>query len=395
MIEKNQLLDQTIALLRDCLPADSSFIGLHEPLFEGREWEYVRDCLDTGWVSTAGQYVGKFESALQEYTGARRAIAVVNGTAALHVCLLLAGVEAGEEVLMPSLTFVATANAVRYCGAVPHFVEIENISLGVDAAKLSNYLETIAELKDDGLFNRLTGRRIRALVPMHVFGHPADLDALADVADRYKLVLIEDAAESLGSFYKGKHTGTTGKLSALSFNGNKIITTGGGGAILTDDDALADRAKHLTTTAKLPHRWAFVHDEAGYNYRMPNLNAALGCAQLERLSSYVERKRRLAKHYEERFRDHPHMSFIAEPSYAQSNYWLNAIILSQEAAVYRDDLLEATNDAGIMTRPIWTPMHLLPPYQDCPAMDLGVTEDYYGRVINIPSSVKLGETHEE
>ncbi|MFC3799865.1 LegC family aminotransferase [Cohnella sp. GCM10012308] len=395
MIEKKQLIDQTISLLRDCLPADSSFIGLHEPLFEGREWEYVRDCLDTGWVSTAGQYVGRFEAALQEYTGARRAIAVVNGTAALHVCLLLAGVEAGEEVLIPSLTFVATANAVRYCGAVPHFVEIENVTLGVDAAKLADYLETIAELKSDGLFNRLTGRRIRALVPMHVFGHPADLDALAQIADRYQLVLIEDAAESLGSFYKGKHMGTLGKLSALSFNGNKIITTGGGGAILTDDDALADRAKHLTTTAKLPHRWAFYHDETGYNYRMPNLNAALGCAQLEKLPSYVERKRLLAQLYEERFKDNPYLSFMTEPSYARSNYWLNAVILSPETAAYRDDLLEATNDAGIMTRPIWTPMHLMPPYQDCPAMDLSLTEAYYGRVINIPSSVKLGDRHGE
>lgn len=391
---RKELLNEIIIALQAVLPAGRSFIGLHEPLFEGNEWDYVKDCLDTGWVSTAGEYVGRFEAALQEFTGARRAIAVVNGTAALHMSLLLAGVEPGDEVIIPSLTFIATANAVRYCGAIPHFAEVESRSLGIDAEKLANYLEEISTQQSDGLVNRLTGRRITALVPMHTFGHPSDLDALVEVAARFKLILVEDAAESLGSYYKGKHTGTFGKVSALSFNGNKIVTTGGGGAILTNDDGLADRAKHLTTTAKMPHKWAFYHDETGYNYRLPNLNAALGCAQLECLPSYLERKRKLAQRYEKQFQGRQDVAFLVEPSYAKSNYWLNALVLSEECAAYRDDLLDVTNESGVMTRPLWTPMHMLPPYSDCPRMDLRITEDYYRRVVNIPSSVRLGDNRE-
>lgn len=384
---------QTIVrILRSVLPPGS--IPLHEPEFSGNEWAYVKECLDTGWVSSVGKFVDRFEEQIAEYTGAKHAIATVNGTAALHVCLELAGVERNDEVLVPALTFVATANAVCYCGAIPHFVDSSEATLGIDPGKLGNHLEEIAEIRDGGCFNRETGRRIGAVLPMHTFGHPVDLDPLAEICARFGIALVEDAAESLGSRYKGRHTGNVGKLSALSFNGNKIITTGGGGAILTNDDDLARLAKHLTTTARIPHKWSFSHDRVGYNYRLPNINAALGCAQLEELPVFVKNKRSLAENYHEAFSGIAGVRFFTEPSFAKSNYWLNALLLDREHAGRRDDLLGATNGSGIMTRPAWTLMHELEMYENCPRMDdLSVAEDIERRLINIPSSAKLGGKH--
>lgn len=388
-VQSSAVAASVVGVLRSVLPAREGMIPLHEPIFAGAEWSYVKECIDTGWVSSVGKYVDEFERRLAEFTGVRRAVAVGNGTAALHVCLLLAGVEPGDEVLIPALTFIATANAVIYCGAVPHLVDSECVSLGVDAAKLDEYLRDIVVQRDGASFNRHTGRRIKALVPMHVFGHPVDLDAIADVCSRFGLALVEDAAESIGSYYKGVHTGNTGLVSALSFNGNKIVTTGGGGAILTNDEALGRRAKHLTTTAKVPHRWEFFHDETGFNYRMPNINAALGCAQLEQLPRFLEAKRALTQRYKEAFARVEGVRFVDEPAYGTSNFWLNAIVLDRELAAERNAVLAATNDTGLMTRPSWTLMHRLPMYSACPAMDLSVAEDLERRLINIPSSANL------
>ena len=373
------------------MPVVKESYALHEPYFAGEEWKYIKECLDTGWVSSAGSYVDRFEEDLAEYTGAKRAVAVVNGTAALHVCLRLSGVVAGDEVLLPALTFVATANAVTYQHAIPHFVDSEQATLGVDAAKLEAYLDSIAEMRDGVCVNTNTGRPIRALVPMHTYGHPVEIDGLQKVSERFNLALIEDAAESVGSFYRGRHTGTFGTCAALSFNGNKIITTGGGGAILTNDDELADRAKHLTTTAKKPHAWEYVHDHVGYNYRLPNINAALGCAQLEQLPGFLEKKRALAELYADAFSDMEGVSFYTEPANAQSNYWLNVLLLDQAHAKHRDDILAATNDRGVMTRPTWELMCDLPMYRECPSMDLSTARDLQRRIINIPSSPTLVE----
>jgi perosamine synthetase len=375
--------------LSSCLPSDQGFIGLHEPYFGGNEWIYVKECLDTRWVSSVGKYVDQFEKQLAEYTGVKRAVAVVNGTAALHVALMLSGVERDDEVLLPALTFVATANAVAYCGAVCHFVDSEEKTLGLDPHKLDDYLKSIADVRSEGCYNKQTGRRIKAVLPMHTFGHPVDLDPLAQVCQRFKLELIEDAAESLGSFYKGQHTGNWGKLSTLSFNGNKTITTGGGGAILTNDEELGKLVKHITTTAKIPHKWAFYHDQTGFNYRLPNINAALGCAQLEQLPSFLEQKRALAERYREAFAAIKGITFYTEPEFARSNYWLHVLLLDRSYVNQRDALLEATNASGIMTRPAWNLMHTLPMYQACPRMDLSTAERLEARLINIPSSVFL------
>lgn len=386
----DSLPDRVLAAVRQVLGTPAQTLALHEPEFAGREWEYVKDCIDTGWVSSVGAYVDRFERDLAAYTGVAHAVATSNGTSALHVCLLLAGVRPGDEVLLPALTFIATTNAVSYAGAAPHFVDSETVSLGVDAAKLEAHLAEGAELVDGICVNRRTRAPIRALVVMHVFGHPADLDALDAVARRWNLVLIEDAAESLGSTYRGRHTGHVGRLSALSFNGNKVVTTGGGGAVLTNDAALGRHAKHLTTTARVPHRWNFIHDEVGYNYRLPNLNAALGCAQLERLPDMVARKRQLAARYDAAFNAVPGLRFLREPAGTTSNYWLNAIVLDRADLAARDALLTRLNDAGYMSRPVWTLMHRLPMYAACPRADLTVAERMEACVINLPSSAKLG-----
>ncbi|WP_347723814.1 LegC family aminotransferase [Lysinibacillus capsici] len=360
------------------------FVPLHEPTFNEKEVEYVTDCIETGWVSSVGAYVTRFEEDLAKFVGVKRAVAVVNGTASLHIALKAVGVEAQDEVLMPSLTFIATANAVSYLQAVPHFVDVNEETLGVDPVKLEQYLVQIGEMRGGVLFNKQTNRRIKALVPMHTFGHPCMMDELVTICEKYHIVLVEDAAESLGSYYKGKHTGTFGKVSAMSFNGNKIMTTGGGGAILTDDEELANYMKHITTTAKVPHKWEFVHDEIGYNYRMPNINAALGCAQLEKLRIFIEQKRSLTNFYDELVANIDGVRLMKEPVHTSSNYWLQTIVLDE--TYKRDEVLQLLNDEGIMSRPIWTPMHELGMYKGCPRMDLMVTEKLKRKVINIPST---------
>jgi len=390
-MHENEKPKEITSVLKTVLHKGSEPVALHEPLFEGREQDYVKDCLDSGYVSSIGSYVNQFETALCRFTGAIFAAAVVNGTAALQICLKLAGVQPGDEVLVPALSFVATANAVCYCDAIPNLVDSDIDSLGINADKLDGYLKEIAVIRNRICYNKRTGRPIRTLVVMHTFGHPVQLDRILRVCDDYELTLIEDAAESLGSYYKNIHTGKFGKLAALSFNGNKIVTTGGGGAILTDDEYLYREAKHLTTTAKLPHRWAFVHDEVGYNFRMPNLNAALGCAQLEQIEKFLCLKRALAEEYEKAFACIQGIRFFTEPSYAKSNYWLNTLILSEENALLRDSILEETNRQDIQTRPAWTLMNRLPMFRDCPKMDLSTAESLERRIINIPSSAKLGK----
>ena len=364
-------------------------VSLHEPRFRGHEWDYLKECLDSTFVSSVGKFVDRFEADLAAFTGVTRAVAVVNGTAALHVALRMAGVTHGDEVLLPALTFIATANAVAYCGATPHFVDSEANSLGMCARALREHLNTVAEMRAGQCVNKHSGRVIRALVPMHVFGHPVDIEALLALAHDFNLALIEDAAESLGSSIGGRHTGTFGMMGTLSFNGNKTITTGGGGAILTNDAALGARIKHITTTAKLPHRWNFVHDEVGYNYRMPNINAALGCAQLEQLPGFLADKRRLFAAYQASFADVRGVRLVAEPAGCVSNYWLQTLMLDEDQAGQRDAILTATNDAGLMTRPVWALMNRLGPYCGAPAAPLPVAESLERRLINIPSSAGL------
>ncbi len=361
-------------------------VALHEPSFSALDQQLLKDCLDSGFVSSVGEYVDHFERQLAEYLGVDHVVAVVNGTAALHVSLLLAGVMAGDEVIVPALSFVATANAVSYCGATPHFVDSEPRTLGLDPIKLDEYLADILQFDGDVWRNRNTGCRVAAMIVMHTFGHPVDMDALNAVAQRYGLPVVEDAAESLGSRYKAKMAGTLADLAAISFNGNKIITTGGGGAIVIRDKNLAARARHLTTTAKISHPWQIAHDEIGFNYRMPNLNAALGCAQLEKLPGFVEQKRQLADAYIQAFSMVEGVSVFQEPEYSHSNYWLNVMLLDEANLVMRNEILALLNNATIMARPVWTLMHKLPMYQACPRMDLSMAEDLEQRLICIPSS---------
>lgn len=365
---------------------------LHEPSFTGNEWRYLKECLDSTFVSSVGKFVDRFELDLASFTGAKYAVAVVNGTAALHIALKLAGVKDGDEVLIPALTFVATANAVIYCNATPHFVDSEVRTLGLDASKLRDYLISCTEQRAGQCVNRQTGRVIRALVPMHTFGHPVDLEGLLALARDFNLVLVEDAAESLGSVYHNQHTGTFGLLGTLSFNGNKTITTGGGGAILTNDRTLAGYAKHLTTTAKVPHAWEYRHDKIGYNYRMPNLNAALGCAQLEQLPAILAAKRALFKRYQTAFATVQGVTLMTEPEHCQSNYWLQTLKLEDDNANLRDAILSATNEAGFMTRPVWSLMHKLEHFRSCPRAPLNIAESLERRLINIPSSVSSSFT---
>jgi aminotransferase in exopolysaccharide biosynthesis len=364
-------------------------VALHEPSFNGNERLYLNECLDSTFVSSVGKFVDRFEVDLVNFTGAKYAVAVVNGTAALHVALKLAGVQTGDEVLVPALTFIATTNAVAYCNATPHFVDSSWATLGVDAVKLRDYLLSHTEQRAGQCLNRVTGKVIRALLPMHTFGHPVDVDGMLAIAHDFNIALVEDAAESLGSYYHGQHTGTFGLLGTLSFNGNKVITTGGGGAILTNDKELARHAKHLTTTAKLPHAWEFRHDEVGYNYRLPNLNAALGCAQLEQLPDKLAAKRVLFSRYQTAFAQVKGVKLMAEPEECQSNYWLQTLLLEADNVDQRDVVLKATNDAGFMTRPAWILMNELTPFKTCPRMDLTVAQSLSKRLINIPSSSGL------
>ena len=386
-----QLAENILAAIRTVVGTDP--VALHEPTFCGNEWQYLKECLDSTFVSSVGKFVDRFEADLARYTGARYAVAVVNGTAALHIALKLAGVVPGDEVLLPSLTFIATANAVEYCSATPHFVDSEQTTLGIDTARLRQYLLANTDQQGEHCVNRNTGKVIRVLLPMHTFGHPSDIEGLLAIARDFNIALVEDAAESLGSYYHGQHTGTFGLLGTLSFNGNKTITTGGGGAILTNDETLARRAKHLTTTAKLAHQWEYRHDEVGYNYRMPNLNAALGCAQLEQLPELLRLKRILHQRYAVALDSVAGVALVKEPANCQSNYWLQAIMLDQDLAAQRDSVLSVTNAGGAMTRPVWMLLHQLPMFAACPRMDLSVGESIASRLINIPSSPSLGRDH--
>jgi perosamine synthetase len=390
MNPSRSLAESILSALKQCLPTNDRPIALHEPSFSGNEWKYVKECLDSNWVSSAGPFVSRFEAMLCDFTGVRFAVATVNGTAALHICLKAAGVKPDDEVLCPTLTFVATANAIMYCNATPHFVDSDETTLGVDPKKLEEYLRLKATVRGGECHNTATGRRISALIVLHTFGHPADLDSLKEVCDRFKIALIEDAAQSIGSHYKGKHIGHWGITSGLSFNGNKTITTGGGGAILSNDKAVADYARHISTTARLPHQWTYFHDEIGYNYRLPSINAALGCAQLEELPSFLEKKRSLAERYRIAFQEVEGVRFFVEPPYARSNYWLNAILLDPKAGSReRDLLLELTNSNGVMTRPAYVLMHNLRMFRGCPRMDLSSAESIEARLVNIPSSPSL------
>jgi perosamine synthetase len=364
----------------------SASTALHEPEFDGNEWNYVKECIDTNFVSSVGKYVDKFERDLEEYTGSKHAIAVTNGTSALHISLLLAGVEPGDEVLIPALTFVATANAVVYCGGNPHFVDSEEDSLGIDHVKLRSYLRSTTTVNEGVCRNRKSGRVVRAIVPMHTFGHPSRIEELLDVCSEFSITMVEDAAESLGSFYKQKHTGTFGLLGTLSFNGNKIITTGGGGAILTSDSELARKAKHLTTTAKDSHKWRYSHDQIGYNYRLPNLNAALGCAQLENIEKKIQRKRRLYELYEKAFTPISGIKVFQENLDCRSNYWLQTLLLDPQKSNMRDQILHLADELGLQLRPAWDLISGLLPYKHFQRMELDSSEDLSKRIINIPSS---------
>jgi perosamine synthetase len=367
------------------LYSTTEFIPLHAPQFRGNEKKYLLETIDSTFVSSVGKFVDEFEHKVAEYTGAKHAIATVNGTAALHIALKLAGVENNSEVITQSLTFIATCNAIRYCGARPLFVDVDKTTLGLSAKILEDFLQQNTEIRDDGYcWNRNSNKKISACLPMHTFGFPVDLNAIKTICDQYKIPLVEDAAESLGSFYHEKHTGTIGKLAAISFNGNKIITTGGGGMILTNDDELAERAKHITTTAKMPHQWEFNHDEIGYNYRLPNLNAALGVAQMESLPEYLKNKREIANRYQE-WGNENSIKFMVEHANIKANYWLNIAIMQDKQQ--RDQMLEETNSSNVMTRPAWTPMHKLPINKDCQTSEMINTEWLFDRVVNVPSSV--------
>lgn len=376
---------QLVQFIRDQFESTGP-IALHEPRFNGKERQYVLDAIDSTFVSSVGAYVDGFERRLEEYTGSPRAVAVVNGTAALHVALELVGVQSLDLVLTQPLTFIATCNAIQYCGAEPVFLDVDRHTLGLSPDALSNWLEENAIAGEDGVCRRSSdGRVVRCCLPMHTFGHPADLDGLLSVCSRWGLKLVEDSAESLGSFYKSRHTGTFGDISAVSFNGNKLLTTGGGGAILAGD-ALGAKAKHVTTTAKRPHAYEYFHDQVGYNYRMPNLNAALGCAQLEQLTAFLLAKRRLASRYKDFLRG-SEWQFVEEPEGCQSNYWLNSVVCADRDA--RDALLLATNDSGVMARPVWTLMNKLPMFSSCARGALDNAEWLADRLVCLPSSVPV------
>lgn len=367
------------------LYTSETFIPLHEPRFGGNEKAYLNECIDSTFVSSVGKFVDRFETEFARSVGAKYAVATVNGTAALHISLILAGVERDDEVITQPLTFIATANAISYIGAKPVFLDVDLETMGLSPDALKRFLEEACVMRDGHCVNRLSGKTIKACVPMHTFGHPCRIDEIKKICDEWHIVLVEDAAESLGSYYKEKHTGTFGMVGAFSFNGNKIITSGGGGVIVTDDEALAKRAKHITTTAKIPHKWEYVHDEIGYNYRLPNLNAALLCAQLEQLEGFLEDKRKLAAEYKQFFTAQ-NIHFVEEPKESRSNYWLNAILLDN--LEQRNEFLEYTNGNGVMTRPIWALMNKLDMFKSCRHDALTNALFLEERVVNIPSSVR-------
>lgn len=369
------------------LYGNADFVPLSVPRFVGNEKKYLEECIDTTFVSSVGKFVDRFEQMVAEYTGAKRAVVCVSGTNALHMALMLVGVERDDEVLTQALTFIATCNALCYIGAHPVFLDVDLQTMGLSPEAVKEWLAKNAEVRDGVCYNKRTGRRVKACVPMHTFGHPVRIEELMAVCEEYHIALVEDAAESIGSLYKGKHTGTFGKIGALSFNGNKTITTGGGGMLLFNDEELGAYAKHLTTQAKIPHRWEFRHDHIGYNYRMPNINAALGCAQLEHIKEYVEDKRATAAAYRDYFSRMDGIEFFVEPEDTRSNYWLNAVLLPNREE--QQAFLQYTNDNGVMTRPIWELMNRLPMFEHCETDHLTNTQMFADRVVNIPSSVRL------
>jgi aminotransferase in exopolysaccharide biosynthesis len=380
------MFEKIVSFIKSLYPTENP-VPLHEPRFSGNEKKYLIDCIDSTYVSYVGEYVGRFEDAIRQFTGAKYAVAVSSGTAALHVALLLAEVTSGDEVITQPLTFVATANAISYCSAQPVFADVERSTLGLDPEKLNAFLINNGILKSDGrCYNKETGRKIAACVPMHTFGHPVQINQITEICQKYHIPVIEDAAEALGSFYKGQHAGTFGELGILSFNGNKPVTTGGGGMIITNSEALALKAKHLTTTAKQLHPWEFVHDDVGYNYRMPNINAAVGCAQMECFAEVIENKRVTAQMYNQFFQDIG-IPFIAEPAHSRSNYWLNTIVLKDRQE--RDQFLAYATNKGIQTRPVWALMPNLPMYCHCQCTPIETAQWLEDRLVNIPSSVRI------
>jgi len=379
------MFENIITFIQDTYKT-KNFIPLHEPKFVGNEKKYLNECIDSTFVSSVGKFVDEFEEKIVSYTGAKYAVATSNGTSALHISLLLANVDQNNEVITQPLTFVATCNAISYCGAQPIFIDVDKDTMGLSPSALKYFLENNTTVKNQQCVNNKTGKVIKACVPMHTFGHPCKIDEIKDICDKYNIFLIEDAAESVGSTYKSRHTGTFGKVGVMSFNGNKIITAGGGGCIVTNDKALAKKAKHLTTTAKVPHKWDFNHDMVGYNYRMPNLNAALLVAQLENLDNFISSKRKLANVYKVFFNSANYI-FVKEPVDSKSNYWLNSILLKNKQQ--RDEFLDETNSNGIMTRPIWTLMNKLPMFEYAQCGNLTNSEWLEDRIVNIPSSVIL------
>ena len=379
------MYDKTIKYIKDLYGSDN--VPLSVPKFMGNEKKYLNECIDTTFVSSVGQFVDRFEKDMEAYTGAKRAVVCVSGTNALHMAMMLAGVERDDEVLTQALTFIATCNAISYIGAHPVFIDVDRSTMGLSPDAVKQWLSKNAEIRNGECYDKQTGRRVKACVPMHTFGHPVRIEELAGICSEWHIELVEDAAESIGSKYKGTHTGLFGKVGALSFNGNKTITTGGGGMLLFMDEDLGALAKHLTTQAKIPHRWEFKHDHIGYNYRMPNINAALGCAQLENLDKFIADKRNTASAYEEFFRNVDGMDFFTEPENSFSNYWLNAVILPDHDKQL--EFLQETNDNGVMTRPIWELMNRLPMFEKCQHDSLENTVWFADRVVNIPSSVRL------
>ena len=381
-----QSFEKIVRFIRETYNKPTEFIALHEPVFVGNEKKYLNECIDSTFVSSVGKFVDQFEIEMAKYTGATKAVVCVNGTNALHLALQLVGLKNNNEVITQPLTFIATANAISYCGAVPVFIDVDKETLGLSPKALKQFLENHSEQKNGACYNKTTGRKIAACVPMHTFGHPCKIDEIAEICKHYNIEVVEDAAESLGSYYKEKHTGTFGKIGVLSFNGNKIITSGGGGMLLFNDEELAQKAKHLTTQAKVPHPWEFIHDEIGYNYRMPNINAALGLAQLEQIDRFLDSKRKLANRYREFFKSLD-IRFINEPENAKSNYWLNTIELKNKQE--RDQFLEYSNANKVMTRPAWRLMNELPMFLNCQNDGLKNAKDLADKVVNIPSSIIL------
>jgi perosamine synthetase len=393
MTANTETYKETLSFIRQVFRNENGFVPLHAPWFGGNEKKYLMDTIDSTFVSSVGAYVNKFEDMMTEITGARHAIAITNGTTALHLALMAAGVAYGEEVITQPLTFVATANAISHAGGVPVFIDVDRDTMGLSPKALEDFLNAQVTVREGCAYNNKTGRRIAACVPMHTFGFPCRIDEIAAICDAYGIVLVEDSAESLGSYYKGRHTGTFGRMGTFSFNGNKTVTCGGGGAIVTNDDELAGRLKHLSTTAKVPHAWEFAHDTIGYNYRMPNLNAALACAQLEQLQDILENKKQLANVYKTYFTGP--IRFVTELAEANANYWLNTIVLASEEE--RDLFLEESNGSKVMTRPIWKLMSKLPMYIHCQCGDLSNSQWLEERVVNIPSSYRPWATthHQE